>query len=277
MIDEQLYYPYGQVRYSKQSGQIHYGYTDKELDASSLHYYGGRYYDALSGRFISVDPVVWEYVGNPQPNEAFTYYLTHPQMGNTYSYATNNPLKYIDPDGRKIVISKALRQTPGFMKAWRMFKKTHEGQRLIASLEKSGWTVHIRANAGGRDGKAGVGLGPDGRSGGFTAHGNRMAGIESSQLKSNEAVVLLNIHQFVQDFRTKDKLFSEMAESTYKELRLLEAKTVSQLAAETFGASSSYASSIYDMVDKTYMALYDGKETRQVEFRQQLQEVTQKK
>jgi RHS repeat-associated protein len=69
-----------------------YSYTGKELDASGLHYYEARYYDAVIGRFISPDPLYLD-----QPTEG----LEDPQSLNLYAYALNNPLKYIDPDGAR--------------------------------------------------------------------------------------------------------------------------------------------------------------------------------
>jgi RHS repeat-associated protein len=65
-------------------------FTGKELDKEShigLYYFGARYYDPSIGRFISVDPLADKYPG-----------LT------PYHYAANNPLKYVDPDGRKVEI-----------------------------------------------------------------------------------------------------------------------------------------------------------------------------
>lgn len=47
--------------------------------------FAGRYYDSATGRFISVDPH-----SNKYPSIS------------PYSYAANNPLKFIDPDGRDI-------------------------------------------------------------------------------------------------------------------------------------------------------------------------------
>jgi hypothetical protein len=43
-------------------------------------------------RFLSVDPKV-------------TWRLGMPQTWNRYAYAANNPVKYVDPDGREIVIA----------------------------------------------------------------------------------------------------------------------------------------------------------------------------
>ncbi|MFH1400801.1 MAG: RHS repeat-associated core domain-containing protein [Nanoarchaeota archaeon] len=64
------------------SGGSRYGYTGKEIDSSSgLHYYGARYMDSLSGRFVSVDPIADE-VRTP------------------YHYTYDNPLRLVDHDGR---------------------------------------------------------------------------------------------------------------------------------------------------------------------------------
>ncbi len=47
---------------------------------------GGRYYDSSIGRFMSMDPAM------PEPADLHGL--------NRYAYANNNPLRYIDPDGR---------------------------------------------------------------------------------------------------------------------------------------------------------------------------------
>ena len=65
------------------------GYEDVN-DANYLDYMHARYYDAGVGRFLSVDPKYDEDV------------QFRPQKWNRYSYAANNPIRYIDPDGRGI-------------------------------------------------------------------------------------------------------------------------------------------------------------------------------
>jgi RHS repeat-associated protein len=63
-------------------------FTGKERDAETgLDYFGARYYRADIGRFTTVDPL-----GG---------HLEDPQSVNAYAYARNNPLKYVDPDGRQ--------------------------------------------------------------------------------------------------------------------------------------------------------------------------------
>jgi RHS repeat-associated protein len=84
---EVVYYPYGLTRYEQNGGEARYRFTGKELDASGLYYFEARYYDALTGRFVSVDPLFTE-----QPTKA----RTNTQLLHTYAYALNNPLQYND-------------------------------------------------------------------------------------------------------------------------------------------------------------------------------------
>lgn len=62
------------------------GFTGHEmLDNLNLVHMNGRVYDNVVGRFISADP----YVQAPMNTQSF----------NRYSYAFNNPLRYVDPTG----------------------------------------------------------------------------------------------------------------------------------------------------------------------------------
>lgn len=65
------------------------GYTGHFEDSASLTYMKARYYGGIVGRFISPDPV-----GVGPSGEHF----------NRYSYANNNPVKYVDPDGRFAIV-----------------------------------------------------------------------------------------------------------------------------------------------------------------------------
>ena len=70
-------------------------FTGKERDPETgLDYFGARYYGSKIGRFTTVDPVyTW------RDN------ILDPQRWNRYAYARNNPLRYTDPDGRRIVLA----------------------------------------------------------------------------------------------------------------------------------------------------------------------------
>ncbi len=67
-------------------------FTGKERDKeSSLDYFGARYYSARLGRFVSLDaPFVDQFASAPQ-------------SWSLYSYARNNPLRFLDPTGRRCV------------------------------------------------------------------------------------------------------------------------------------------------------------------------------
>jgi len=69
-------------------------FTGKERDPEGgLDYFGARYYGSIGGRFTTVDPVMDQGTA-----------LVDPQRWNRYAYATNNPLRYVDPDGRETVV-----------------------------------------------------------------------------------------------------------------------------------------------------------------------------
>lgn len=69
-------------------------FTGKERDVETgLDYFGFRYFSAAQGRFTSTDPVV-----------VTPARMLDPQMFNLYAYARNNPLKYVDPDGRDLYL-----------------------------------------------------------------------------------------------------------------------------------------------------------------------------
>jgi len=65
-------------------------FTGKERDTETgLDYFGARYYASKIGRFTTTDPVL-------DAKGA----LFNPQKWNRYAYGLNNPLRYVDPDGR---------------------------------------------------------------------------------------------------------------------------------------------------------------------------------
>jgi RHS repeat-associated protein len=72
-------------------------FTGKERDAETgLDYFGARYYGSRIGRFTTTDPAY-----TIQEN------LVDPQRWNRYAYARNNPLRYVDPDGREVRYANA--------------------------------------------------------------------------------------------------------------------------------------------------------------------------
>jgi len=114
-IHERLEYtPYGELWINYQSDlapedATPFRFTGKVLDAETgLYYFGARYLEPKTSRWMSVDPAVSDYLPSAPVNDeakkrngnlpgqggVFNYVNLH-----VYHYAGNNPVKYQDPDG----------------------------------------------------------------------------------------------------------------------------------------------------------------------------------
>ena len=106
------YTPYGEVWVEEHlSSKIHrtnHRFTGQELDPETgLYAFPARNYDPRTSRWLSADPALEEYLPEPgqKPGDlvgmggVFT-----PVNLQIYHYGANNPLKYVDPDGRTIRI-----------------------------------------------------------------------------------------------------------------------------------------------------------------------------
>jgi RHS repeat-associated protein len=121
----QRYYPYGDTR----SGGVptDYQFTGQKNDTGTgLYYYLARYYDPVTGRFLSPDTVI------PSPG--------NPQALNRYAYTFNNPLRYRDPSGHD-PMSDALQFMAGLGYQWGRTNRgaipipmTDEQQRAMDAL-----------------------------------------------------------------------------------------------------------------------------------------------
>jgi RHS repeat-associated protein len=71
-------------------------FTGKPYDnETGFHYFGARYYDSKTSRWISADPAYGDYL-NSEKGMGGIY---NPVNSQVYHYAFNNPLKYMDPTG----------------------------------------------------------------------------------------------------------------------------------------------------------------------------------
>ena len=100
------YYPYGGPwgDVSTNQGFQPYKYTGKELDrVHGLDWYdfGARHYDPAVGLFTQIDPLCEQY----------------PHLS-PYAYCAGNPVRYVDPDGRKILYKDMSEEDE---KSWRKY------------------------------------------------------------------------------------------------------------------------------------------------------------
>jgi RHS repeat-associated protein len=152
------YTPYGETwiehKYPGYTNtDIPYRFTGKELDAETgFYYYGARYLDPRTSRWLSGDPALGEYIpAAPVNDEAKKGNGNLPGQGgvfnlvnlHVYHYAGNNPVKYVDPKGRagqladfyksefQVNVDSAIMQIEGTG-----FGKSSEGKIIVAKLRE---------------------------------------------------------------------------------------------------------------------------------------------
>jgi RHS repeat-associated protein len=101
LVENHDYLPFGQDLWAGTAGrdstfppvpavatELKPGFTSKERDAETgLDYFGARYMSSAQGRFTSPDP------------SRLSAFIDNPQTWNMYSYAYNNPLRFVDKNG----------------------------------------------------------------------------------------------------------------------------------------------------------------------------------
>ena len=117
------YYPGGMLQPNRSfsSGNSYrYGFGGKEMDkdiATDNYDFGARIYDGRIGRWLSVDPLQKKY-----PNLS------------PYNFVANNPLLFIDPDGRDIILyDKAGKKVATITKAGTVIEKGMEKAAILQS------------------------------------------------------------------------------------------------------------------------------------------------
>src|SRR5690625_4005348 len=105
--------PFGEsMSEQRRSGSVNnpYMFNGKELDSETgLYYYGARYYNPRISNWLSVDPIaLW------QPVQEVEHYIEgqhnggyfNPKNMSVYGYTYQNPLRYIDPNGKQVEWNK---------------------------------------------------------------------------------------------------------------------------------------------------------------------------
>lgn len=127
------YYPFGGTFANSTSVQS-YKYNGKELDTKNglnWYDYGARHYDAALGRWHVVDPVAEKYVSM-----------------NPYNYCLNNPIRYIDPDGRDIIVLHDRKGAGGFGHTAVLIGNDTDGWRYLSKDGGKGIIVSGGSNVG---------------------------------------------------------------------------------------------------------------------------------
>ena len=96
------YTPYGELWIDQNQayvdGYLPYRFTGKELDEETgLYYYGQRYLDPQYNIRMTSDPAIYDFMSQSRNGEGGIYNIINLDL---YHYAGNNPVKYMDPDGR---------------------------------------------------------------------------------------------------------------------------------------------------------------------------------
>lgn len=129
------YVPFGEVFIEERNNTWNtpYLFNAKEFDEETgMYYYGARYYEPRLSLWMSVDPLQEKY-----PNIS------------TYCYAANNPIKFIDSDGRKLLFASGT--TEAFKQKFRaaiMYLHEHNADGIIAQIDKRSTIIYITERVG---------------------------------------------------------------------------------------------------------------------------------
>lgn len=92
-----------------------------------------RYLDPRTGRWLSPDPAFWEYMAGPNAGAGGIYNQIN---FNRYHYAGNNPIKYINPDGRILKVKGGIMYRMSVMNNLREIDSNAKMNHIVFIMQK---------------------------------------------------------------------------------------------------------------------------------------------
>ena len=178
---QERYYAYGKDRLATATVPTDNRFTGQKEDASGLVYMNARYYDPVTGQFVSPDTLV------PDATNLFDY--------NRYMYVRGNPLKYTDPTGHcidgisTIFCLMALGALAGGTAGagWFIVNESHQPDRLDLHLSGT-WDNGPVVSFGNDWGDLFVSTGGGALSGGLIASGGTVAVAIGASMAANQTM-----------------------------------------------------------------------------------------
>ncbi|BFO66518.1 DUF6443 domain-containing protein [Chryseobacterium sp. KCF3-3] len=175
VLEESNYYPFG-LKHGISNPAVgnpsyNYKYNGKELQETGMYDYGARMYMPDLGRWGVIDPLT-------EASRRFT----------PYHYGNNNPIRFIDPDGRLTVDNLQGGYSTGSAVADFMYRTgLSSDERNMPLFYRNEGGAMIRTEALGKDGEGGGG-GP--KPGIFKSIGNFFSGLFGSKKKNSNRVIV---------------------------------------------------------------------------------------
>jgi RHS repeat-associated protein len=258
-IYEQLEYtPYGELWVEHLKTTIEttpFRFTGKERDSETgLYYFGARYLNPQTSMWLSADPAMGEYIPQaPVNDEAKQHNKELPGMGgvfnyvnlHVYHYAGNNPVKLVDPDGRKsgFVTNEGAVAGAGHSGMWvELYDESGNTSGYaffeVNPIDKNAFARHggeplavWMAMLGGSSGGSSVGSSSSGA-------GGSSAGYTSGVIV-NEVAIRVGVNEY--RFNTREDMEKFIAKRWFKDETLTD-----RIRQTVFGTSASQDSLILD-------------------------------
>jgi RHS repeat-associated protein len=124
IVQSLVYLPFGETMLDEASisPAMPYKFSGKEQDTETgMSYFGARYYDPMMAMWMGPDPLAAKY----------------PQVS-PYVFCMNNPVLFLDPDGREVIISGTLRYTTNTDN-----KLRGDAKRMAGMIDNNSITVNL--------------------------------------------------------------------------------------------------------------------------------------